>query len=207
MREVAEKSVGWLVLAGIILAVLLARKRGQDRSARASADAYAAGFAEGGAAAATANAAQHVQVAVDASHRGMVEHRCDDPFSCAVCGPVVDRILLAARTAGRVPAGERRERLPAGSNHHDDRRSDNYDGIAYYDHNTPHPDDCADFRATLDAARRDERIDAGDSEGDRNVGDRRVAAVGVGQPATPIMNRGLDGDVLYRNGRGRGPGR
>lgn len=94
MREVAEKSVGWLVLGGIVLAVLVAKKRYENKFAAAIAAADANARAE---VRNELGIGQNVNVAVDASHnRGAVGHQCDDLYSCPICAPIALRVLMAA---------------------------------------------------------------------------------------------------------------
>lgn len=117
MREIAEQSLGWLVLAGIVLAVILAKRRYENRfeqrveaSAQAKLDAHLA--ATGGSAS--------VNVAVDASHRGATDpHQCTDLFTCAVCAPIALRVLMAADRSG-LGVGGPRPRLTTGIDHDND---------------------------------------------------------------------------------------
>lgn len=117
--------MGWLVLAGIVLAVILGKRRYQNKFASAVEAA-----AEGGRAEVRAQLGQHVNVEVNASHNGGAGvHECVDPFACAVCSPVLFRVLSAYRDVGAVGI--------AGSSwsHHDDehddddRRADDYGGV------------------------------------------------------------------------------
>lgn len=96
MRDVFEQILGWGVIAGIVLAVLLGRKRGQDNRAAAIAAAHASGFAEGGAAAAEAHANQTVQVAVDASRRGSAA----EYHEAAAADAAWHRVLRGGSAAG-----------------------------------------------------------------------------------------------------------
>lgn len=111
MRDVIENGVTLLVLAGIVLAVILGRRRGKERTAAAIAAARAEAFAEGGAAA--ANVGQTVQVAVDASHsagdRGTLHAlgACGNAWVCPVCAPRLLAVLGAPGVG-----------LPAGSPEH-----------------------------------------------------------------------------------------
>lgn len=126
MRDVAEQSIGWLVLAGIVLAVILAKRRHENKFSAAVSAARAEGHAE---AVAALNAQQHVSVAVDASNRAASEHRCLDPFTCSVCSPALLAVVRAYRGVGAAGVAGA---LTGGNNddnnldHDDDSRADDY---------------------------------------------------------------------------------
>lgn len=205
MRDVAEQSVGWLVLAGIVLAIVLARKRYQNKFANAVAAA-----AEGGRAEVRAELGQHVNVAVDASHHGATAtHSCADPWSCQVCAPVLFRVLRSDRHSVAVgaPGGS----LTTGINDDDD----------HYDHHYYDND-----RRMVERA--DRIVGAVVSEhGGSGESDRSAAGdVGTGGDVAFVSRPALVADMLRRpwaydeadprfergvpvaNGRrGRGPGR
>jgi len=103
VNDTLKQGLAWFVIAGCVLAWVLAKRRGENRFAAAVAKAHAEGYAEGG----QAVAMQHVQVAVDASHRGGAssgdvdlraavldpEDVCVDPLVCERCGPGA-RVIL-----------------------------------------------------------------------------------------------------------------
>lgn len=95
MRDVAEKSVGWLVLGGIVLAVLVAKKRYENKFAAAVSHARAEGYA---AAQVDLGVSQvvHVNAANITHDSGPTGHQCDDLYSCPICAPIALRVLMAA---------------------------------------------------------------------------------------------------------------
>lgn len=190
MRDVAQKGLIWLIIAGVVLAIILGKRRGEQR-AQARIDlavSTAVGDTEQRVRAEFA-AQQHVNVAVDASNRSQADHRCDDPINCEVCAPILARILAAGRSRVTLPTGER---------------------VSYYAADDHHPDDCAEYSAAIDkrsVSRSSAVVHRNGGGGRTDHGDgRRVGAAGgdVGRSASwPAV--GQDGDALY--GRGRGPGR
>lgn len=123
MRDVAEQSVGWLVLAGIVLAVILAKRRTENKFSSAVSAARAEGHAE---AVAALNAQQHVNVAVDASNRAAGDHQCLDPFTCSVCAPALLRIVRAYRGGGAVGVAGSSWSYDDDQHDDDDSRADDY---------------------------------------------------------------------------------
>lgn len=118
MRDIAEQSVGWLVLGGIILAILVAKKRYENKFAAAVAAADANARAE---VRNELGVGQSVNVAVDASHnRGAVGHQCGDPWSCEVCSPVLFRVLMSSDRGGLGVGGPRASGPARLDYHHDD---------------------------------------------------------------------------------------
>lgn len=207
MREIAEQSLGWLVLAGIVLAIVLAKRRYENKFAAAVASARAEGHAE-----ASATAAQHVQVAVDASHNsGAAGHQCADPWACVLCAPVLYRVLAGRDRPGdfELPSAGRATRI-----------DDNYNGAHYYVHDRAVVDERpgrVDRAVVCDDGRRGESdrepdgrgADRGDLEGvpcaslnptgTEPLGDRPERAV----LADKLL---LRAQVEPRVGGGRGPG-
>jgi hypothetical protein len=111
VRDVIENGLAWAVVAGVVLAILLGKRRGQESRAAAIASAKSDARAELAAELTSmASASQNVNVAVDASHRGLpggsaAEHSCDDPWSCVVCLPVLRRVALSS--VGNVTTDDR----------------------------------------------------------------------------------------------------
>lgn len=208
MRDVAEQAIGWLVPAGIICAIVLARRRYRGKYQSDIAAAEARGEAN---ALASVAAQQHVNVAVDASNRGAGDHECLDPFTCSVCAPALLRIVRAYRGVGVAGSSWTRAGDYDDEHDYDDSRADDYGRVV------------RGRRGELGSVVSD---DSGSAESDRNGRADAGAVRGVEGLPSPELRPELFADMLRRpwaydeadprfehgvpvaNGRrGRGPGR
>lgn len=178
MREIAEKSVGWLVLAGIVLAIVVAKRRSENKFAAAVAAARAEGHAE---AVSGAAATSNVNVAVGASNGGPALHQCDDLYSCAVCAPIALRILM---DSGRSSAGVERASIGSATRLHD------------YDHDY---DSSSDDAAVVRTARSGVGDDGGSGASGRGPGGNARRADGVEvAPCASVNESSRLSDLLAR---------
>lgn len=117
MREIAEQSLGWLVLLGGVLAFVLARKRYKGKYSSDIAQARAEGYA-----AAKVELGVSQSVTVTAGNVGREDaHACSDPWSCLVCAPVLFRVLSGDRRGAAAAIGG------AGGQHDYHDEYDHYD--------------------------------------------------------------------------------
>lgn len=209
MRDVAEQSVGWLVLAGIVLAVLLGRKRGREKFAAAVSQARAEGYA---AARVELGVSQSVNViAGNVAHDSRaVAHECANPYTCEVCAPVLLRVLS---DAGRRPAAAAIESGSHDYNEHDD-------AAASYEHYSSVDNGRRGDLVAVEPVNSGRGAGAGDDR-DRASGVRRVEGVPVAWELRPELAADMvrrpwaydeaeprfEHGVPVANGRrGRGPG-